>query len=355
MPDTAFPFTFSLGQHRQRNVIWIHFDKDPELIARVKKLPDARWSNSNKCWYVPDTPQNRQRFRLPLAGIGKEALLKIHPVNLKAYERLREQMQLKALSPATVKTYSTEFAQLLYILKSHPVDTLTPERLRAYFLYCINELHLSENTLNSRINAIKFYFEKVLHREKMFFDIPRPKSPSTLPKVIDEKDIKKMLALTTNIKHRVMLGLCYGMGLRVSEIVRIKIEHIDSKRMTVLIAAAKGKKDRYVNLPQAVLLDLRAYYKEYKPKEYLFEGEAGGPYSIRSVQAVFQTAMKRARIRKKVGIHSLRHSYATHLMEYGTDISLIQKLLGHKDLKTTQIYTHISSAQVKKVKSPLDR
>lgn len=355
MPYSKSSFTFSFGRHRESNVIWIHFPKDASLIAELKKLPGARWSYSNKCWYVKDTSKNRTLLQLPLSGLGKDALSKIHPINIQAYERMREHMQLKAFSPASIKTYSTEFAQLLYLLKSHPVDSLSEERLRAYFLYCINELHLSEATLNSRINAVKFYFEKVLGRKKLFISIPRPKAPSTLPKVIDEKDIKRMLLHTTNIKHKVMLGLCYGMGLRVSEIVHLKIEHIDSKRMTVLIAGGKGKKDRYVNLPESMLLDLRQYYKAYKPKNYLFEGVNGGQYSIRSVQAVFKDAMKRARIRKKVGIHSLRHSYATHLMEYGTDISLIQKLLGHKDIKTTQIYTHVSSAQIKKVKSPLDR
>jgi site-specific recombinase XerD len=347
-------FSFSLGEHKGANVIWIKFPNDNKLIAEVKKIKGTRWSATHKCWYISDSSKNRQLFNIQPASIGKQALLKIHPVNQPAFERFIQQMKLKALSPATIKTYSVEFAQLLYVLKSHPVDDLSTERLRSYFLYCIQKLQLKESTLNSRINAIKFYFEQVLHRESFFFDIPRPKPASQLPKVIDQRDIKKMLSVTTNIKHRVMLGLCYGMGLRVSEIVHIKIEHIDSKRMTVLIASSKGKKDRYVNLPETVLHDLRLYYKEYKPKTYLFEGQDGGMYSIRSVQAVFKNALQKAGIRKKIGIHSLRHSYATHLMEYGTDISLIQKLLGHKDIKTTQIYTHVSKAQVSRVKSPLD-
>ena len=151
-----------------------------------------------------------------------------------------------------------------------------------------------------------------------------------------------------------MLKLCYGMGLRVSEIVKIKVEHIDSRRMQVLIKAAKGKKDRYLPLPASVLQDLRKYYRQYKPLDYFFEGQFGGHYSIRSVQAVFKAAMKKAKIKKQIGIHGLRHSYATHLLEAGTDISFIQKLLGHNNIKTTQIYTHVSQKSISKVKSLLD-
>ena len=151
-----------------------------------------------------------------------------------------------------------------------------------------------------------------------------------------------------------MLKLCYGMGLRVSEIVNLKITDIDSKAMQVFIERAKGKKDRYVNLPETLLEQLRAYYVEYSPKKYLFEGQYGEQYSIRSCQKVFQTAMEKAKINKEIGIHGLRHSFATHLLEQGTDIRFIQELLGHKDIKTTLLYTHVSNQSVKKVKSPLD-
>ena len=144
------------------------------------------------------------------------------------------------------------------------------------------------------------------------------------------------------------------MGLRVSEIVNLKITDIDSKRMQVLVRQGKGKKDRYVNLPESILKELRAYYVAYKPKEFLFEGRYGDQYSIRSVQAVFKNAMKKARINKKVGIHSLRHSYATHLIEQGTDIRFVQELLGHKDIKTTMIYTSLTDQTKRKIKSPLD-
>ena len=144
------------------------------------------------------------------------------------------------------------------------------------------------------------------------------------------------------------------MGLRVSELVHLKVTDIDSKRMQVLICAGKGKKDRYAVLPESVLEELRAYYKEYRPKTYLFEGQSGAQYSVRSVQQVFKNAMKKANINKKVGVHSLRHSYATHLIEQGTDIRFVQDLLGHKDIKTTMIYTGLTDAAKRKIISPLD-
>ena len=204
------------------------------------------------------------------------------------------------------------------------------------------------------MNAVKFYFEQVLYRERFFMDIPRPKKPSILPKAISTHDIKKMLKTIENKKHLLLLKMCYGMGLRVSELVHLKITDIDSKRMQVLICAGKGKKDRYVVLPQSVLEELRAYYKEYRPKTYLFEGQNGAQYSVRSVQQVFKNAMKKANINKRVGVHSLRHSYATHLIEQGTDIRFVQDLLGHKDIKTTMIYTGLTDAAKRKIISPLD-
>ena len=151
-----------------------------------------------------------------------------------------------------------------------------------------------------------------------------------------------------------MLKLCYGMGLRVSEIVNLKVRDIDSTRMQVLIEAAKGKKDRYVNLPESILEPLRLYYHNYRPRIYLFEGQFGGQYTIRSVQQVFKAAMLKAGINKSVGIHGLRHSFATHLLEAGTDMVFIQKLLGHSNIKTTEIYAQISRNSLGNVRSPLD-
>lgn len=348
-------FAPEAATHHNKNIIWIKFPKDFTLVKMLKSVTKTHWSNTQKCWYVSDNNCNRELFGLDRKIVGKEVLLKIHPVNLPAFQSFQNQIILKGFSQNTMRVYSMEFAQLLYILKAFPVDNLTKEKLQSYFLYCHKELKVSENQIHSRMNAIKFYFEKVLHQDKIFFDIPRPKKPLLLPKSLNTTEISKLLTITENPKHKLILQLCYGMGLRVSEIVNIKIEHIDSKTMKVFISRGKGKKDRYVNLPHSILQDLRLYYKAYLPKVYLFEGQAGGQYSIRSAQSVFKTNMKKAGIIKTVGIHSLRHSYATHLLEFGTDIMLIQKLLGHNDIKTTLNYTHVADRTIASVQSPLDK
>ncbi len=347
-------YNFEYGEHKGNNVIWIRFPNDRELINHLRNNIKPHWSQSAKCWYVPDKENYRTLFKIPPRDTSKKVLTKIGEVNKKEFEKYLKILRLKAYSENTIRTYSIEFAQLLYILKNIPVYSLTTDRLQSYFLYCIQILKLSENQIHSRINAVKFYYEQVLKNDKLFFDIPRPKKPLQLPKSLNAKEIKRLFESTENIKHQLILKLCYGMGLRVSEIVNLKISDIDSHNMKVFIRRGKGKKDRYVNLPESILDDLRKYYKEYQPKEFLFEGQYGGAYALRSAQMVFKTAMRKAKIKKNIGIHGLRHSYATHLLEMGTDISLIQKLLGHNDIKTTQIYTHITDVSLNKVKSPLD-
>lgn len=349
-------YKFAFAKHHGRSVILISFDKDNKLIAELRQsFPSVKWSQTQKCWYLLDFPSIRKQLNLSLIETGKNNILKMHDINKPAFENFIRTLKLKAYSINTINVYSNEFAQFLYILKSHHVDALNSEKIKSYFFYCVEVLHLSESHLNSRMNAIKFYFEQVLHKPKVFYDIPRPKKPALLPKILNEKEIIKLFKTIENEKHLLMLKLCYGMGLRVSEIVNLKIEHIDSSRMQVLIKSGKGKKDRYVHLPQSIIPELRRYYKEYQPKSYLFEGQYGGQYAIRSIQTIFKNALKKAKIKKNIGVHGLRHSYATHLLEYGTDITYIQKLLGHNSIKTTSLYMHVSKASFSKIKSPLDR
>jgi site-specific recombinase XerD len=241
-------------------------------------------------------------------------------------------------------------------MKDKSVDELTPERLKDYFLYCINTLKLSENTLHSRINAVKFYFEQVLKREHFFIDIPRPKKKLILPNVLSINQVEKLFSQLENVKHKTMLFLAYSAGLRVSEVVNLKIKDIHSERMVINIKGAKGKKDRTVVLSEGILELLRKYYTAYQPKDWLFEGQyKEEPYSMRSLQQIFHRAKNKAKILQDVTFHSLRHSYATHLHERGTDIKIIQELLGHNDIKTTLRYTHVSNVTLEKVVSPFDQ
>ncbi len=344
-----------LGEHHNVSIIWCRFEFNPTLLAAFKKnFPTAKWSQSQKSWYVADVLQHRVALGFTPKEVGANILPKIHPINQAAFIAFRNTLQQRAYSPQTIKTYLAEFAQLLFMLKIKSVNDLDTQRLNAYFLYCTKKLKHSENQIHSRINAIKAYFKMVLNKDYIFDTVPRPKKVSLLPKVLSKSDIKKLFEVIDNPKYRLMLQLCYGMGLRVSEIVALKVSDIDSSRMQVLISSAKDKKDRYVNLPQSILEELRWFYKTYQPSHYLFEGQYGGEYSKRSVQMVFKSALLKANINKEIGVHGLRHSFATHLLEAGTDMIFIQKLMGHAHVKTTEVYAKVSNKVLEKVKSPLD-
>lgn len=270
---------------------------------------------------------------------------------------MEQQLKLKSYSKSTVKTYLNEVAQLLRILNTRCADELSEEEIKRYFVYCFEKLKLSENTLHSRINALKFYFEQVIKRDRFFWNIPRPKKHLQIPKLLNEEELARLFNALSNKKHKAMLFTAYSAGLRVSEIVNLKLEHIDSGRMQIFISKSKGKKDRYVNLSPVLLDILRDYVKTYvpRPRNFLFESEqTKTAYPTRTVQQIFSNAKIKARIRKKVGIHSLRHSFATHLLDKGTDIKYIKDLLGHFNIKTTERYLHVSKRQLVNIESPFD-
>ena len=347
----------SFGVHNQNEVIFIQMPNDVFYRSTLKKLiPKAIWSSSLKIWYVKDNSLNRKTLYLPEKLYqGKDLLAKIHPINQPHLTSLINSLRLKTYSENTIKTYSIEFAQWLYVLNDYCVINTNPDQIKSYLLYCISTLKLTENQIHSRLNALKFFYEKVLNKETFFFEIPRPKKKNSLPKVLSTQEIKRLFNATTNLKHLMILKLGYGLGLRVSEISSLKINNIDSQRMLVHIQNSKGKKDRYVPLPESILIELREYYLTFKPQVYLFEYKPNQALSVRSIQLIFKTAKEKANINKQVGVHSLRHSYATHLLEYGTDMSIIQKLLGHNSVKTTEVYAKVSNTFLSKIRSPLDQ
>ncbi len=266
-------------------------------------------------------------------------------------------LQLKGYSSSTSKTYTNEMAVFLKAVKDHGADEFTTKRIKDYLCYCAATLKLTENTLHSRMNALKFYYEQVLNRSRFFWEIPRPKKQVLLPHFFNQDEVAAIIRAASNIKHRAMLMLAYSSGLRVSEVVNMKTAEIDSKRMCILIKQAKGKKDRMVTLSPVLLVMLREYAKQYKPdtRGWLFEGNIkGNAYSTRSLQEVIQAAKVKAGIIKPGSIHALRHSFATHLVDKGTDVTMIQKLMGHNDIKTTLRYLHTSNKDLLKIVSPLD-
>ena len=284
--------------------------------------------------------------------ISQQSLSKMQLSALNAYV---ETLRLKNYSYNTIKSYKSLFIPFLIYFNQQKPSLLTHYQILDYLLHVRNKEQWSASQQNQSVNAIKFFFEKVLNQPAQTYNLPRANKERKLPSVFAESEIKKILNSVENIKHRTMLCLAYAAGLRVSEIVQMKIKDIDSQRMIMTIRQSKGRKDRQVMLSEKLLIMLREYFKEYRPKEWLFEGQNDLQYSVRSVQLVLQNAKQNAGITKSGSIHALRHSFATHLFESGTDLLSIKELLGHTSLKTTAIYTHVSKKHISKIQSPLDK
>lgn len=369
---------------------------DSTINNAIKQLPERKYSKTHKSWWLPLTRENatiaykalnslaaidvttikRWFSEQEKSGVSSESAAdksiiqvpslsleiganngQISKMNQHIITKMQQHLQLKSYSGSTQKTYLNEMSQFLKTIQHNPADDFTPQRLKDYFQYCYTTLKISENTIHSRLNALKYYYEQVLGKEKIFWEIPRPKKQFLLPKLLSEIEIARLFNALQNKKHKAILFTIYSAGLRVSEVVNLRIADIDSGRMQILVSKAKGKKDRYVNLSPILLDILRQYMKTYvpKPKTYLFESERTlQSYPTRTVQQIFTNAKNKAGIIKQIGVHSLRHSFATHLLEKGTDIRYIKDLLGHFDIKTTERYLHVANHQLVNIISPLD-
>lgn len=267
------------------------------------------------------------------------------------YKSLLEQ---KRYSDNTQRVYCNYFNDFLTYFDEDDLETLSVEKINNYILDLIRSRNISPSQQNQRINAIKFYYEKILGKDKQYYALHRPRKEHRLPKVLSKNEIKKILTATNNIKHKCILMLLYSAGLRRSELLNLTPSNIDSERMIIHILGAKGRKDRISLLSEDLLKLLREYYKIYKPEKYLFEGQQRGKYSPTSVANILKKSAKLADIKKNVTPHMLRHSFATHLLEQGTDLRYIQELLGHSSSKTTEIYAHVSKKAIDKIKNPMD-
>jgi site-specific recombinase XerD len=390
--------------HRGQECIGIYFKKNALLQSLIQKQAEGRWSRSNACWYMPLSKSNYQQLSKVLEGkavLQMEELRNflfeknksnhlpgatnkiievkpeaksfpqkkirqtppsnlIHTLSIENHEALKnfkQQLILKGYSTSTIRTYTNEFVQFLNILKEKPAHTFSVSRLKDYFQYCYTALRQSENTLHSKINALKFYYEQVLGREKFFWEIPRPKKHLILPKVLGEEELRRLFESAVNLKHKAILFAAYSAGLRVSEVINLRMQDIDRERSQLFVYCSKGKKDRYVALSPLLLDILESYYKlcKIKPVNYLFESdEPGKPYSIRSAQMIFQMAKMKAGISKTISFHGLRHSFATHMLERGVDVKYIKEILGHFNIKTTERYLHVKRETLVNIVSPLD-
>jgi len=272
---------------------------------------------------------------------------------------LRDQMlmdlQLSGAKPRTQAAYLREVENLAKYFKRSPAE-LGEAELKQYMLYMINERHLSEGTFRFYVAGLKFFYRTTLKREWPVEKIRHPRSKRTLPVVLDLMEVESLFSVTKNLKHKAMMMITYSSGLRVSETAKLRLTDIDSKRMTVRVSQGKGGKDRYSILSETALEHLRRYWKKYHPTEWLFAGAKGeGHISLSTIQQVFKQAKKRAGITKPASIHTLRHSFATHLIEAGTSLHHVQLLLGHRSPTTTTVYLHISRLNLAQVASPLDK
>lgn len=264
-------------------------------------------------------------------------------------------MEHKRYSPSTINTYIDAAKSFLMFTYPKPIKNITNDDVVRYVNEYIIKNGLSFSYQNQVVNAVKLFFREVVHSDLNVDKIERPRREYKLPNVLSKEDVKLILNAHTNVKHKTMLSLIYACGLRRSELLNLKPTDIDSKRGLLIIKQAKGRKDRITPISEKTIVMLREYYKMYKPKVWLFEGQnTGDQYSEKSLQNVLKQALEKAKIKKPVTLHWLRHSYATHLLETGTDIRYIQELLGHKSSKTTEIYTHVSTNSLQKIKSPFD-
>lgn len=273
---------------------------------------------------------------------------------LRVFDTYRKELILKGYSQKIQKAYIGHIRRFLNKTGKLYAE-LVEKDAKDYIFYILDNDKVSFSYANQAISALNIFYGSVLGRT--LGKMPRPKRAHKLPQVLSQEEVYLILSSVENIKHQTMLFLVYAAGLRVSEVVRLKVSDIDSKRKLIRIQQSKGQKDRYVMLSEVALLQLREYYKLYKPETWLFQSgtKPDGHLTERSIQRVFERACQKAGLKKEVGIHVLRHSFATHLLEAGTDLRYIQALLGHSSSRTTEIYTHVSSHNISSIQSPLDR
>jgi integrase/recombinase XerD len=341
----------------------------PKLAAVLKTFPFSVFDKPTKQWTV--AINEKQKKSLEDFCKTEGLVLQWQDGTMKQTTRPRPQafeisdyrkcppemlqkLETMRYSPNTINSYRQSMEEFINYFASKNIDNITESEIVAYIHYLVKERGISASYQNQAINAIKFYYEKVKGGERKWYQLERPLKEQKLPTVLSEGEVLAIIKVTTNLKHKAMIMLCYSGGLRLSELLNLRPTDVDSKRMQIVIRGGKGKKDRYTLLSEKILPVLRDYFKQYRPKEYLFEGLGGGPYSARSFQAVVGDALTKASIGKHATVHTLRHSFATHLLEAGTDLRYIQSLLGHSSSKTTEVYTHVTSRALKGLRSPLD-
>ncbi len=363
-----FTITISRKLHRNHSQLFLSFPKNSELIASIKSIPNSRWSQRFTSWYVLDTPNNLNKI---LSVFQKIAHLDLSQLQSSSQKKYRNKLLLtpdqknvlngfyiylkgKRYSISTVKTYTYLVADLFYYhLKIHPKE-LTNTSILEFEQNVLSKHNYSISTHRQFISALKQFVDYYPKSCIKDVSLERPKKSRTLPVVLSQEEVLDLLRCTMNLKHRAVIGLIYSAGLRISELINLQLVDINVDRKQLLIKNGKGRKDRYVSIGETFLPLLSNYFFSYKPTTYFVEGKVGEKYSAESVRQFLKRSCVKAGISKCVTPHTLRHSYATHLLENGVDLRYIQELLGHAKPETTMIYTHVSRKDLLKIVNPLD-
>lgn len=359
-----------------KKCIGLKFYPDKVINALVKGLPHIKWSDEFGMPYLPNTKKNTDLIFSTFRGVawvncnhffGKvQAELNKEAPAIDFYrkrkltngfracpEEFLIKLEIKKYSLNTARSYIAHFEKFINAYKEQDLLDISENEIRDYLSGLVKQ-GLSDSYINQAINSIKFYYEVVMGMPNRFYSVERPMKKERLPEVLSKEKVLLMINKTYNLKHKCILKLLYSSGLRRAELQNLKPEDIDSDRMLIKVKQGKGKKDRYTLLSKNLLSDLREYYKKTRPKEYLFESPYGGQYSGTSIRNIVIRAATKARIKRRVTPHMLRHSFATHLLEEGVDLRYIQTLLGHSSSRTTEIYTHVAVNSIKNIKNLLD-
>ncbi|MCL4483425.1 MAG: site-specific integrase [Bacteroidetes bacterium] len=369
--------------YRSEPVVQLIFEYNSDLIRELKAHTAARWSTTMECWYIPCQEFHPEKFKqifgkdyylhatsqnatLILGEVKKRRegtgrkyntvlFTRPDPEREKKIELFRAWMISKRYSSSTVKVYCESLQLFFRFFKEKRIEAIENADLVDFNNRYILANGYSGTLQNQVVNALKLFYSRMEGVQLQVDQLERPRRSHPLPNVLSKEEVAAILQAPTNIKHRAMLSLIYACGLRRSELLNLKLQDVDSKRGLLIIRQAKGNKDRIAPISHKVIEMLRDYYKCYKPRKWLFEGQnTNEQYSEASLAKVLKMSCKKALITKPVTLHWLRHSYATHLLESGTDLRYIQELLGHKSSKTTEIYTHVSTKSLQNIKSPFD-
>lgn len=372
---------------RQRDREWIELYLDVRLtdwIKSIKTIEGRIWDPQKKCWVAPYVKATFYHLRdqIKLSNItflfkiearipdkysipqSKQSLDVTHPVS--KFDQLTEDqknavhsceqfLNLRRYSYRTISNYRHHLINLFRFHKNIAPENFYPEHVQIFIMELIKVKRISASAQNQIINAYKIYAEKILKRPKEYVEIPRPRKFRKLPSILSSNEVRRLINALDNLKHKLSLMLIYSSGLRVSELTNLQLCDLQIERRRIRIVSGKGNKDRYVVLAETIIPFLKKYMIEFKPKRWLIEGMHGGQYSQRSIQNVFHHAIKKSNLITRATLHTLRHSYATHCLENGHNIKTIQASLGHKSLKTTEVYLHLTSNAMSGLKSPLDQ